>query len=121
MPMTLWSEIAGHRCSMCDGPATHFYGNTTLCCECHIGMPDEGVRPQTKEELEKIHAEALAVKCGPCGHTRAEHDYVYEMRGKIQIARLACKQCECNGFEDPEEITSPELKAELNKMMEDLF
>jgi hypothetical protein len=38
MPCSTWKEVAGKRCSQCNGYATHYYGNTLLCCDCHGGF-----------------------------------------------------------------------------------
>lgn len=37
MPMTSWEDIYGEKCIECGKLATHFYGNTILCCQCHGG------------------------------------------------------------------------------------
>jgi hypothetical protein len=53
MPMTPWSEVVGKMCSMCDGPATHIYGNIYICCDCHTGEIGGGL--VDREMAEKIH------------------------------------------------------------------
>jgi len=35
--MTHPDDIKGWACCKCGGPATHFYGAVTLCCQCHGG------------------------------------------------------------------------------------
>lgn len=37
MPMTTWEDINGKLCSYCHKPASHFYGYTPVCCQCHGG------------------------------------------------------------------------------------
>ena len=56
MPMTSWEEIAGEKCAMCERPASHFYGWTPLCCQCHGG------NIFTAKETAEAHAKILAEK-----------------------------------------------------------
>jgi hypothetical protein len=53
MPMTEWQEAKGATCALCQGPATHYYGDIWICCDCHVGVPGGGLF--TREEAEKIH------------------------------------------------------------------
>lgn len=52
--MTPWKDVAGKACELCDKPATHYYGDMLICCECHGG----GL--VSHEEAEKEHAKVLA-------------------------------------------------------------
>jgi len=54
MPATPWNEIRGYNCVECGGPATHFYGNVPICCECHAG-PGSGLI--SREEAERENPE----------------------------------------------------------------
>ena len=50
MPMTIMSdEFYGRRCDECGKLATHYYGNTVLCCQCHGG------EILSEEETEEWH------------------------------------------------------------------
>ncbi len=40
MPVTLWSEIVGYTCLWCGKWATHFHGDSPMCCGCHSGEKD---------------------------------------------------------------------------------
>ena len=46
MPITPWEDITGESCQKCGGPATHYYINIPLCCDCHGG------KVVTKKEAE---------------------------------------------------------------------
>lgn len=37
MPVTYWEDIVGHACAECGKPASHWYGDIPLCCQCHGG------------------------------------------------------------------------------------
>lgn len=52
MPISEWDEMKGLYCLSCGGPATHYYGNTILCCDCHAG---EGGGILTREQAELLH------------------------------------------------------------------
>lgn len=51
MPATPWDEIRGYNCGDCGGPATHFYGDFPICCDCHAG-PGQGLIPRAQAEVE---------------------------------------------------------------------
>jgi hypothetical protein len=53
MPVTPNEACVGKFCGMCGGPATHAYGLTWLCCDCHTGEPGGGI--YTREQAERIH------------------------------------------------------------------
>ncbi|KKM22430.1 hypothetical protein LCGC14_1625380 [marine sediment metagenome] len=63
MPVTLWSEVVGHECVQCGGPATHIYGYAYLCCDCHAGK-DLGI-------VTRLQAQVM-------------HDY-YEEHGTVDV------------------------------------
>lgn len=35
--MTSWDDIVGYTCTQCGHWATHWYGETPICCDCHTG------------------------------------------------------------------------------------
>jgi hypothetical protein len=37
MPMTMMKDIVGTNCIECNKPATHYYANFPLCCQCYGG------------------------------------------------------------------------------------
>ena len=45
-------HVAGRPCHICDGPATHIYGDIYLCCDCHAG---KGHGLYTREQAESEH------------------------------------------------------------------
>lgn len=49
MPMTPWEDIVGEKCSQCGGYATHWYGYSPLCCDCHGG------KIISQEEAKIVH------------------------------------------------------------------
>lgn len=53
MPVTPWKEIAGHKCQLCKGWATHFYGGLAICCDCHLG--EVGAGGMSQEFLQQMH------------------------------------------------------------------
>jgi hypothetical protein len=52
MPCNTWEEVAGKKCEMCGGYATHYYGNKLICCDCHGGYLCS--QKEAKEEHERI-------------------------------------------------------------------
>jgi hypothetical protein len=53
MPVTPNSPMIGKTCEVCGGPATHYYGYATICCDCHTGEPGGGL--YTREQADRIH------------------------------------------------------------------
>lgn len=60
MPVTGWEEVAGKPCQMCGGPATHFYGDVVICCDCHVGEVGGGLF--SRDQAEEEHKRVLAAK-----------------------------------------------------------
>jgi hypothetical protein len=58
MMMSTWEEVAGKLCEICGGPATHYYGNSIICCSCHVGEKDGGI--YTAAQAAEAHARILA-------------------------------------------------------------
>jgi len=56
MPCDPWEQVAGEKCDMCGGYATHIYGVNYLCCECHGGCL------VTQKEAKKMHEKFLKGK-----------------------------------------------------------
>lgn len=52
MALTPWSEVIEHRCVICDGLASHIYGDISLCCQCHA---QDGVGLISREQAECMH------------------------------------------------------------------
>lgn len=62
MPATPWEDVIGHACERCqENYATHIYGNSYLCCECHAG--DDPFIPADIAAL--IHRHWAATKQAP--------------------------------------------------------
>jgi hypothetical protein len=57
MPMSSWEDVAGKTCEICGNPATHYYGWTLICCDCHVGEKDGGLF--TKEQAQEEHTRIL--------------------------------------------------------------
>jgi len=65
MPMDSWESMKGEVCAICELPASHYWGGTPYCCQCHGGdmfsreetceihhLMDQGVSPSAPEFTE---------------------------------------------------------------------
>ena len=53
MPLTPWIDVLGYRCVSCGAYATHWYGNVTVCCQCHGGDL------VSQEEARRMHERGI--------------------------------------------------------------
>lgn len=60
--MDAWEDVAGHMCEICnENPATHIYGLTFMCCQCHGGdiITPEEAKEAHKKVLEEQKNESI--------------------------------------------------------------
>ena len=56
MAVATWEEVAGITCAYCNlNPATHFWGDNPICCQCH----DPGGGLVSPAEAQIAHDEVL--------------------------------------------------------------
>lgn len=90
MPVTPWEAVAGHKCEECGGPATHIYGWSYLCCDCHTGEKDGGL--YTQEEAKQHHERVLAAQQQGGGEGMITPEQLQEIEARAEVAGAGKEQ-----------------------------
>ena len=116
MPVTRWHEIAGEKCNQCGKWATHWYGLTALCCECHGGhicTQEQAEVAHTQEAIDIVRSQILDVLSQEGRETMWEPIYVddqatiaafiaEELASVIDVEKVF-EQCRKEGYPDKSE------------------